>query len=135
MSSQLNPYLNFTNNTREAMEFYQSIFGGKLDLTTYKEGGVPSPSEGDKIMHASLETDEGYHIMAADLPDSMEFKPGSNVNMSISGDDEALLRGYFEKLSEGGTIMMKFEKAPWGDLFGSCTDKFGIHWMVDVLAQ
>ncbi len=133
---RLNPYINFKDNAKDAMEFYKSVFGGKLDMTTFKAGGVPSdPSEDENIMHAMLETDNGIVFMAADTPMGMEYKPGRNIGMSLSGEEENVLRGYWEKLSEGATVEQPLEKAPWGDTFGMLTDKFGIHWLVNVTAK
>ncbi|HEV2403732.1 MAG TPA: VOC family protein [Candidatus Saccharimonadales bacterium] len=135
MKTALNPYLNFDGNTRQAMEFYKTIFGGKLDLRTYKEfHATEDPSEDEKIMHAMIETENGLTFMAADVPKSMEYKPGNNFSMSLSGDNDAELRGYFDKLADGGTVTMPLEKAQWGDTFGMCTDKFGVRWMVDITA-
>jgi PhnB protein len=136
MPTRLNPYLNFRDNAREAMEFYQTIFGGKLALSTFKEyHASEDPREGDKIMHAMLEAENGITFMAADTPNSMEYRPGTNYSMSLSGDNEAELRTYFQKLSAGGTIVMPLEKAPWGDTFGMCKDKFGVDWMVNIAGQ
>ena len=133
MTTRLNPYLSFRDNARQAMEFYQTVFGGKLELNTFKEfNASPDPSEGDKIMHSMLEADNGITFMAADTPNSMEYTPGSVMSMSLSGDNEEELRGYWEKLSAGGTTTMPLEKAPWGDVFGMCVDKFGVSWMVDI---
>jgi PhnB protein len=70
--------------------------------------------------------------MGSDTPDRMEFKPGNTMTVSLSGDDEALLRGYWDKLSPGATISMPLEKAPWGDSFGMLVDKFGTPWMVNI---
>jgi PhnB protein len=135
MQSQLNPYISFKDNARAAMEFYQTVFGGKLDLNTFKEWHASDdPSEDDKIMHAMLAADNGITFMAADTPNSMEYQEGSNIGMSLGGDDEAQLRGYFEKLSAGGEIQQPLEKAPWGDSFGMLVDKFGIRWMVNITA-
>ncbi len=135
MSTQLNPYLNFRDTTRQAMEFYQGVFGGELRLSTFAEfNASPDASESDKIMHAQLEGEHGITFMAADTPNSMEYTPGTNFNMSLSGDDEALLRGYFEKLAEGGSVTMPLEKAPWGDTFGMLVDRFGVRWLVNVSA-
>jgi PhnB protein len=132
MPTQLNPYLNFKDNAREAMEFYQSVFGGKLDVSTFKEfNASEDPSEGDKIMHSALEAD-GMMFMASDTPNHMEYSPGTNFNMSLSGDDEAKLRGYFDKLQAGGTVLMPLQKAEWGDTFGMLVDKFGIRWLVNI---
>lgn len=133
---RLNPYLSFKDNAREAMEFYQSIFGGKLDLNTFKDSQASQdPTEDNKVMHAMLETDNGMIFMASDTPNYMEFKPGARISMSISGDEEDVQRGYWQKLSEGGKVAMPLEKAPWGDTFGVVTDKFGIDWMVNITGK
>lgn len=133
MQARLSPYLNFKDDAREAMEFYQSVFGGKLDINTFKDFGMSQdPSEDDKVMHSQLEADNGIIFMGSDTPSSMEFKPGTNMTMALNGDDEATLRGYWDKLSEGGNITMPLEKAPWGDIFGMLIDKYGVSWMVDI---
>ena len=136
MPITLNPYLNFRDKTRQAMEFYQAVFGGKLSLSTFKEfHASEDPSEDDKIMHSMLEAENGILFMAADTPNKMEYKPGTNFNMSLSGDDEKELRGYFEKLSDGGTVLQPLEKAPWGDVFGMLVDRFGVQWLVNISGQ
>jgi PhnB protein len=136
MATVLNPYLNFKDNARPAMQFYQGVFGGKLDMQTFADyHASEDPSEADKIMHAQLQADNGILFMAADTPNSMEYQPGSNFNMSLSGDDEAELRGYFEKLSDGGTVTMPLERAAWGDTFGMLVDRFGIRWLVNISKQ
>ncbi|GIH09162.1 VOC family protein [Rhizocola hellebori] len=135
MPTRLNPYLSFKDNAREAMEFYKSVFGGKLDMNTFKEyQASQDPAEDDKIMHAQLEADNGIVFMAADTPNGMDHKPGNTMSMSLSGDNEKDLSGYYKKLSAGGTVVMPLEKAPWGDTFGMVTDKFGVAWMVNISA-
>jgi PhnB protein len=134
MASRLNPYLNFAGNAREAMEFYKEVFGGTLHLNTFGEFGAPGP-DGDKIMHAQLETPSGYTLMASDTPADMQRNPGDTITVSLSGDDGDELRGYWEKLSAGGQVTMPFEKQMWGDEFGMCVDRYGVPWMVDVVAQ
>ena len=130
---QLNPYLGFKNNAREAMEFYKTVFGGKLVMSTYKEyHASQDPSEDNKIMHAVLEADNGITFFASDTPARMEHRSGANISMSLSGDNEAELKGYFQKLSAGGMVTMPLEKAVWGDSFGMLTDRFGINWMVNI---
>jgi PhnB protein len=133
MSSQLNPYLNFNGTTRQALEFYASVFGGDLTLSTFGSMGMEGP-DSEKIMHGALVTDAGYTIMAADVPAHMEYAPPAGFAVSISGDDGDALRGYFEQLAAGGTTEMPLQKQAWGDEFGMCTDSFGIQWMVDVTA-
>jgi PhnB protein len=132
MRSTLNPYLNFKSETRAAMEFYRTVFGGKLELSTFKDYHASTdPSEDDKIMHSVLDAD-GITFMASDTPDRMEYKPGTNFSMSLSGDDEAELTGYYDKLAAGGTVTMPLNKAAWGDTFGMVIDKFGITWLVNI---
>jgi PhnB protein len=136
MTVTLNPYLNFRDNAREALEFYHSVFGGELRVNTFKEyQAAQDPSEEDLVMHGQLEGDHGVTLMASDLPKSMEYKPGGSFSVSLSGDDETVLRGWFDKLAEGGTVAMPLEKAPWGDSFGMCIDRFGISWLVNISGQ
>jgi len=136
MQTQLNPYINFKDNTREAMEFYHKVFGGKLNMSTFKEfHASQDPSEDNLIMHSQLETDKGILLMASDTPNRMEYHPGTNMSISLSGNNEAELRGYFEKLSDGGTVTMPLEKAQWGDSFGMFVDKFGVQWLVNISGQ
>ncbi|RFU85526.1 VOC family protein [Streptomyces triticagri] len=132
MTSILNPYLSFDGDARAAMERYQEVFGGDLSLNTYGEAGGMSGPDADKIMHAMLQTPNGFVLMGADTPPGMTFSRSTSFAVSLSGDDEAELRGYWEKLSEGGTVSMTMEKQMWGDVFGACTDRFGVPWMVDI---
>jgi PhnB protein len=132
MSVRLNPYLNFDGNARAAMKFYATVFGGELHLNTFGQYGAKEPAVRNKVMHAMIETDYGFTLMASDLPPGMEHNPGANIAISLSGDDAALLRGYWKKLSRGGEVTMPLERQMWGDEFGQCTDKFGISWMVNI---
>jgi PhnB protein len=133
MQTQLNPYLSFKDNAREAMEFYQTVFGGKLTINTFKEfNASQDPSEDDKVMHSMLEAENGITFMASDTPDRMGYQTGINYSMSLSGDNAAELQGYFKQLLSGGTATMPLEKAPWGDTFGMLVDKFGVPWLVNI---
>jgi PhnB protein len=133
MASRLNPYIAFDGNARQAMEFYRDVFGGDLTLRTFAEiGGEHSPQDADKIMHGSLETARGYTIMGADNPPGQEYNPGDNIAVCVSGDDTDELRGYWQKLADGGNVLVPLEKQMWGDEFGMCVDRFGISWMVDI---
>ncbi|WP_410570257.1 VOC family protein [Amycolatopsis sp. cmx-4-61] len=133
MASRLNPYLSFRDDARQAMEFYKGVFGGTLTLNTFGEFGAPEGADTDKVMHAQLEAENGFTLMASDTPTGMEHNPGTNISVSLSGDDADDLRGYWDKLSDGGTVTVPFEKQMWGDEFGACIDKFGIPWMVNVV--
>jgi PhnB protein len=132
--SVLNPYINFRDDARQALEFYQDVFGGNLNVNTFGQYGDANAPGADNVMHGQLDTENGFTLMAADTPPGMDFNEGAGtITISLSGDDEQELRGYWDKLSEGGTVTMPFEKQMWGDLFGMCTDKFGVPWMVDVV--
>jgi PhnB protein len=132
MASRLNPYLSFGGDARQAMEFYKEVFGGTLNLNTYAEIGGQEGPDADKIMHGMLETTSGFTLMGADTPPDMEHTPGNNFSISLSGDDDAELRGYWEKLSADGSVSVPLERQMWGDVFGMCTDRFGIPWIVNI---
>ncbi|WP_210507082.1 VOC family protein [Naasia sp. SYSU D00057] len=133
MPTRLNPYLNFRDEAREAMTFYQSVFGGELNMSSFGEFGMSEdPAEQDKIMHAQLEAPDGLVLMGADTPNGMEFSRGTDISVSLSGEDETQLRGFWDRLSEGATIVEPLEKAPWGDSFGMLNDRFGVRWLVNI---
>ena len=132
MTSQLNPYLSFRDTAREAMELYREVFGGELTVNTFGQYGDPAAPEAELVMHAVLETPAGFVLMASDTPPGAELVSGSQVTISLSGDDGAELRQYWEGLSEGGTVTVPLERQMWGDEFGACTDRFGISWVVNI---
>ena len=127
----LNPYLNFEGNTRDAVEFYHSVFGGELTISTFGEYGMTDGVPADGVMHSQLSTDAGFTLMASDNPPGMTGQT-PNGHISLSGDEADLLRGYFEALADSGRIDVPLEKAPWGDEFGQVKDKFGVNWLVNI---
>ena len=134
MTQNLNPYLNFRGTARDAMTFYQSVFGGDLTVSSFADFGTPvGAGEEDLVMHSQLSSAAGFLLMGADVPSHMDFVKGTNDGtVSLSGDDEAALSGYFDGLSAGGTVTQPLEKAPWGDSFGMLTDRFGVSWLVNI---
>jgi len=132
MPSRLNPYISFDGTAREAMDFYRDVFGGELSVMTFGQMGDPSAAGADKIMHGMLETPDGFTLMGADNPPGMEFVPGNNMAVSLSGDDEDTLRAYWDRLADGGNVSVPLEKQMWGDVFGMCVDRFGVSWMVNI---
>jgi PhnB protein len=126
-TSRLNPYLAFDGDARAAMDFYADVFGGRLAVDTYDSG-----DNAGRVMHAVLETDVGYTIMAGDVAAAQRYEPMAGCSVSLSGDDEERLRGYWARLSAGGTVLMALEKQVWGDEFGMCVDRFGVSWMVNI---
>jgi len=134
MTVTLNPYLHFNGGkAREVMEFYKSVFGGELKVSTYGEFPNPSVTDDvkDQVMHAVLETPH-LQLMASDSGPMGEGTVGDNVSLSLSGDDEAVLTKYFEGLSDGGKVTVPLATQQWGDTFGMVTDKYGMNWMVNI---
>jgi PhnB protein len=135
VSVALNAYLNFKGNAREALEFYHSVFGGDLAISTFAEFHAEvDPSENNLVMHGALTGDNGISFFASDTPSHLEYTPAAGFSLSLSGDDEDLLSSYFGQVADGGTVVMPLEKAPWGDKFGMAIDKFGISWLVNISA-
>jgi PhnB protein len=132
MSMRLNPYLQFSNNAAEALEFYKGVLGGDVVISRFKEYGTEG-ADGDLVMHGQLETDAGFTIMAADTPSFMSGRANeSNITVSLSGDDSDTLRRYWQGLSDGAKVTTPLEKQMWGDEFGQLTDKYGVGWLVNI---
>jgi len=135
MGPTLTPYLNFNGKAAEAMKFYQSILGGELTMQTFGEAKMAkTPQEKDLIVHALLKTDS-LSLMASDTHPNQQAKFGDNVHISLSGQDGSRLDVIFKRLVQGGKVDMPLAKQFWGDTFGMLTDKFGVHWMVNVTSQ
>ena len=135
MASRLNPYVNVLDGrAREALEFYQSVLGGDLNVMTFGDMGTEGPLA-TQVMHGQLETPAGFTLMVADAPPEMtQVTMGNNISISLSGgrEDADALRGWFAGLAEGGQVPQPLEPAPWGDEFGMLVDKFGISWLVNI---
>lgn len=136
MGVRLHSYISFNGTAREALDFYQSVFGGEVYADTYEKYVSTDMPVGqddmDKIMHGFLKGENGIELMASDTPSNMSFEDGTRITLSLSGDDEELLKGYWNKLGEGGVISVPMATSPWGDTFGMLADKFGVGWMVDI---
>lgn len=137
MTVKLNSYINLNGNAKEAVVFYKSIFGGEVYMDTfekYESSDMPVAAEDkNKVMHAYVKGDNGIELMLSDTPTGMlQAAEGSQITLALNGDDETTLRGYWDKLSESGTVTVPLDKAPWGDTFGMLTDQFGVNWMVDI---
>ena len=130
MTVNVNPYLTFNGNCREAMEFYRTVLGGDLKVNTFGEFGGDA-AIADKVMHAMLMGGKGT-LMASDTGPGMSFHPGNTMTISVSGAAGDGLEDVWAKVSDGGQVHVPFEKQMWGDVFGQCVDKFGVPWMVNV---
>lgn len=131
MAVHLTPYISFHGNAREALAFYQDVFGGQVAMNTFGEFGQTGPIE-NQIMHGQLDSSAGFVLMASDVPPEMRDEPGHTVRMILHGDDEATLRGYWDRLVDGGSVATPLETQVWGDTYGQCTDQFGIEWMFNI---
>lgn len=135
MTLKLDPYLILGGKTREAMEFYQSVLGGKLEVMTFGDmgetGPVPPP---EAVMHAALVTDNGLRLMASDGEPGGEIVHGNDFAVALSGEaeDAAEFRRCFEAFAAAGKVDVPLEKQMWGDHFGQVTDAFGIAWMFNL---
>lgn len=130
--SLLNPYLSFRDTARDAMTFYKEVFGGELFISTFGDMGAPDGADAQLVMHSSLVTPAGYTLFASDVPAERPLTVGDNITISLSGTEDAELRGYFDALAKEGTVTMPLDKQVWGDVFGMVTDQFGINWMVNI---
>ena len=135
MTSRLNPYIGFKDNARDAMTFYQEVFGGELTISTFGEFGAADQAGADAVMHSQLDTASGFTLMGSDTPPGMPYdESAGRISISLSGDDGDAVRGYWEKLSAKGSVTLPLEKQMWGDEFGMCTDQFGVPWLVNISA-
>lgn len=138
-------YLNFVRNTEDAFNFYKSVFGTEFNGAIARFGeiplqeGMPPIPDADKdlVMHIELPIVGGHKLMGTDAPESMGFKVnfGNNVHINLQPDTRGETKRLFEKLSAGGNVTMELQDMFWGDYFGSCTDKFGVNWMVNCSAK
>lgn len=139
MAINLNPYINWRGQAREAMEFYQSVLGGELTVMTFADMGgtaaavAEADGEADWVMHAALSVSDSVLLMGADHPQHVPGEPQTQ-QVSISGphEDGDTLRAWWEGLSDGATVMQPLEQAPWGDSFGMLRDKYGVDWLVNI---
>ena len=135
MASLLNPYLTLPGTARQAAEFYRDVFGGELSVMTFGEAGAADAPHADQVMHAQLTSPSGYTLMLADTPPGTDHVPGNDMAISLSGDDADELRGYWDRLSDGGSVQVPLEPQMWGDVFGMCADRFGVSWMVNIAGE
>jgi PhnB protein len=135
-------YLNFPGNTEEAFNFYKTVFQSDFVGEIMRMGGAPphpdappmSEADQNLVMHVMLPILGGTHyLMGTDAVEHMGFKVafGNNVYISLSPDTRVEARRLFDALSAGGKVEMELQDMFWGALYGSCTDKYGVQWMVN----
>jgi PhnB protein len=143
--ARVSTYLNFSDKTEEAFGFYRSVFGGEFEGGIHRFSEVPSAegmpglAESDKnlVMHIALPILGGHVLMGTDAPASMGFKvvTGNNVHISLEPDTKAEAKRLFDALAAGGTIDMPLADMFWGAYYGSLTDQYGVHWMVNCMEK
>jgi PhnB protein len=140
--ASVSTYLNFPRNTEEAFNYYKSIFGGEFfggrimrfgDIPSSPDGPTIAEEDKNLVMHVELRILDSHTLMGTDAPESMGFKVnfGNNVYINLQPDTREETKRLFDKLSEGGTVSMELQDMFWGDYFGSCTDKYGVQWMLN----
>lgn len=137
MALSLNPYINLRGTARDALEFYRSVLGGSVEISefsSFPDMGIPD-DEQSLIMHGQLTTDDGFVLMVSDVPSTMPYEAPAGFSVSISGEDAEKLEGFWNGLSEGGSVVMPYETPPWGGRFGMLKDRFGVDWMVALNAS
>ncbi len=137
MSVNTVTHLNFRGDARAALNLYQSVFGGEMALVTYKDAGnVQEPSEADQVMWGQVTAGNGFRVMAYDVPSRLPWDQGENAFfVSLRGETTEEITAYWEKLSEGATVVQPLEPAQWAPLYGMLKDRFGVTWVVDVVSE
>ena len=150
MSVQTTTHLNFRGDARQALEFYQSVFGGHLVVNTYADFGMPPELTGaDTVVFGLVAADNGFRIMAYDIPGQIEggIAGGGSTHrennttitdqalfVSLSSPTLAELQGYWDALALDGTIVEPLAASAWSAGFGMLTDRFGVTWSASVAA-
>jgi PhnB protein len=128
---EVNAYLNFPGNCREAMQFYQKSLGAELQLVTFGEMPGNPPEVKDRIMHARLAKGSTL-LMASDLMPGMPHQTGTNFSIAVHCENVSEIEKCFHALGENGKVTMPLQATPWAQRFGMLTDQFGVHWMLNL---
>jgi PhnB protein len=136
MSVTTTTHLNFRGTAREALEHYASVFGGRTVVVTYKDSGyVPEGTDADWVLWGEVVGDNGFHVMAYDVPAQLPHDPGANpFFVSVRGEDTDEISALWERLVEGARPVRPLEPSDWAPLYGMLTDRFGVTWVLDVTA-
>ncbi|PXY19370.1 VOC family protein [Prauserella muralis] len=137
MSLTTTTHLNFRGDARAALEFYQSVFGGHLAVVTYADAGnVQEESQADQVMWGQVLAENGFHVMAYDVPSRTGYDQGENAFfVSVRGETVDEVTGYWEKLAAGASVVIPMGPVGWAPAYGMLRDRFGVVWVVDVLSE
>ena len=131
--AQINSYLTFSGNCREAMLFYQKCLGGELLLQTIGDSPLAKQMPAkmkDFILHATLTKNE-LILMGSDMVAESGLIKGNSVSLSVNCSSEKEIKSFYKKLAVGGNADHPLENTFWGALFGDLTDKYGNHWLLN----
>lgn len=130
-------HLNFRGEAREALGFYQSVFGGDLVAISYADAGAaPGAPESDQIMWGQVAAGNGFRVMAYDVPAALEHDAGIiPIFVSVRGNDAAELTAFWDRLSKGGRVVQPLSPSGWSPLYGMVRDRFGVTWVLDIEYQ
>ncbi|MEU4513042.1 VOC family protein [Nonomuraea wenchangensis] len=136
MSVDAVTHLNFRGDAREALAFYQSVFGGDVVAVTYQDAGnVQDPAEAGQVMWGQVSAPNGFRVMAYDVPSGQPWDQGRNAFfLALRGQDADEVTAYWEKLAVGASVLRPFGPAEWAALYGMLKDRFGVTWVVDVVS-
>jgi PhnB protein len=147
MSLATSTHLNFPGTARAALDFYRSVFGGQVHITTYGELGMPPQApDADKVVFGRLSAGNGFHVMAYDVPGRTAPFPGATRRergttvtdqpffLAVSGESLDEVAEYWERLGDGATVVEPLAASAWSPGFGMLTDRYGVTWSFDVAA-
>jgi PhnB protein len=134
MSINTVTHINLRGEAREALEFYRSVFGGNLVAVTYQDAhNAQDPEDAERIMWGEVVSEDGFHVMAYDVPSATAFDPGEiPYFVSVRGTGAEEITAYWDKLSAHGTVKAALAPAGFSPLYGMVTDQFGVTWVLDV---
>ncbi|MFG6401188.1 VOC family protein [Microbacterium sp. P04] len=146
MSIITTTHLNFRGDARAALEFYQSVFGGRLTIATYGDFGMPQDAPGaDKVVFGQVEAEDGFRVMGYDIPGASGGAAASTTRrengvtitdqpffVSVRGENLDEVQAYWDKLSAGSAVVEPLAASAWSAGFGMLTDRFGVTWILDV---
>ncbi|MGW9553175.1 VOC family protein [Nocardiopsis sp. NPDC055551] len=136
MTINVTPHLNFRGDARDALEFYQTVFGGELIIASYADMGNTDPATADHVTFGQVTADNGFSVMAYDVYPHLEWERGKDpFFVSVRGNAPEEIQGYWDKLVDGAEVKQPIGPSPWAPLYGQLTDRFGVTWVLDVAVE